>query len=70
MRSTHVSRGSVSVSVSSKSKTSRKAAKTQRPAKEFAPTLGAMLLLNANHVMMHAGQFSVVRRKLGKPILF
>ena len=37
---------------------------------EMVPTLGALLLLNANHVMMHAGQFSCVRRKLGKPILF
>jgi hypothetical protein len=36
----------------------------------FAPTLGALLVLTANHVMMHAGQFSVVRRKLGKPVLF
>jgi hypothetical protein len=37
---------------------------------QIAPTLGSLLLLNANHVMMHAGQFSVVRRKLGKPVLF
>jgi hypothetical protein len=37
---------------------------------KFAPTVGANLLLIANHVLMHAGQFSVVRRKLGKPILF
>jgi uncharacterized damage-inducible protein DinB len=37
---------------------------------KFAPTLGALLILTANHVLMHAGQFSVVRRKLGKPILF
>ena len=37
---------------------------------QMAPTLGALLLLNANHVMMHAGQFTVVRRKLGKPVLF
>jgi hypothetical protein len=37
---------------------------------KWAPTVGALLLLNANHVLMHAGQFSVVRRKLGKPILF
>jgi hypothetical protein len=36
---------------------------------KFAPTLGFLLLLQANHVMMHAGQFTVVRRKLGKPIL-
>jgi uncharacterized damage-inducible protein DinB len=34
----------------------------------FAPTLGAMLVLIANHPMMHLGQFAVVRRKLGKPV--
>ena len=37
---------------------------------KFAPTLAEMLLLQANHTMMHAGQFTVVRRKLGKPVLF
>jgi DinB family protein len=37
---------------------------------QFAPTLGAFLLLVSNHTLMHAGQFSVVRRKLGKPVLF
>ena len=37
---------------------------------EFAPTIGALLVLVANHTMMHAGQFTVVRRKLGKPVLF
>jgi hypothetical protein len=37
---------------------------------EMVPTVGALLLLNADHVMMHAGQWSVVRRKLGKPVLF
>lgn len=36
----------------------------------FAPKLGDMLLLVANHSLMHGGQFSVVRRKLGKPVLF
>jgi hypothetical protein len=36
----------------------------------FAPTLGALVLLVSNHSLMHAGQFSVVRRKLGKPVLF
>lgn len=36
---------------------------------EFAPTLGAFFMLIANHTMMHSGQFSVIRRKLGKPIL-
>ena len=43
---------------------------TSGPVAQLAPTLGALLLLNANHVMMHAGQFSVLRRKLGKPVLF
>jgi hypothetical protein len=37
---------------------------------QYAPTLGALLLLVSNHTLMHAGQFSVTRRKLGKPILF
>jgi len=37
---------------------------------KFAPTLGALFLLVSNHTLMHAGQFTVVRRKLGKPILF
>src|SRR5205085_12238187 len=33
----------------------------------IAPTVGALFFLTANHEMMHAGQFAVVRRKLGKP---
>ena len=37
---------------------------------KFAPTAGALLLLMANHTTMHSGQFTVVRRKLGKPVLF
>ena len=37
---------------------------------QFAPTLGALFILVANHSLMHSGQFSVVRRKLGKPVLF
>jgi uncharacterized damage-inducible protein DinB len=37
---------------------------------KFAPTLGALLLLAASHTTMHTGQFTVVRRKLGKPVLF
>jgi hypothetical protein len=36
----------------------------------LAPTVGALFFLAANHEMMHAGQFSVTRRKLGKPVLF
>ncbi len=45
-----------------------------RPSKgdmaKFAPKLGSLLLLVSNHTLMHAGQFTVVRRKLGKPVLF
>jgi hypothetical protein len=33
------------------------------------PKVGAVLMLAANHPMMHVGQFSVVRRKLGKPVM-
>ncbi len=36
----------------------------------MAPTLGDMLILACNHTMMHGGQFSTVRRKLGKPVIF
>lgn len=36
----------------------------------MAPTIGHMLYLFPNHVAMHIGQFQVLRRKLGKPILF
>ena len=36
----------------------------------FAPNLAAMFLLISNHVLMHAGQVTVVRRLLGKPVLF
>jgi hypothetical protein len=39
------------------------------PMAKFCPTLGLLFLLAANHQMMHAGQFVVLRRKLGKPIL-
>jgi uncharacterized damage-inducible protein DinB len=37
--------------------------------REFCPTMGDMFTLIATHSMMHAGQFVVVRRQLGKPIL-
>ena len=36
----------------------------------FAPRIVDLLILLANHTLMHAGQFTVVRRKLGKPVLF
>lgn len=37
---------------------------------KYAPNVAAMFILVANHTMMHAGQFTCVRRKLGKPVLF
>ncbi len=38
--------------------------------KEMAPTLGTVLELAAQHFTMHSGHLSVLRRKLGKPVLF
>jgi hypothetical protein len=43
---------------------------TTGPMKDFAPKFGDLYQLIGNHVMMHAGQFTVLRRKLGKPVLF
>jgi uncharacterized damage-inducible protein DinB len=37
--------------------------------RQFMPTVGHMFTLIATHPLMHAGQFAVVRRQLGKPIL-
>jgi hypothetical protein len=37
---------------------------------QWAPNLGALLVLTANHTLMHAGQFSVTRRALNKPVVF
>jgi hypothetical protein len=43
---------------------------TEGPVARVAPTLGALASFPASHAYMHMGQFSVVRRKLGKPVLF
>jgi hypothetical protein len=43
---------------------------TVGPLAGFAPTLGGVLLLVANHALLHCGQITVVRRLLGKPVLF
>lgn len=37
--------------------------------RSYAPTVGSVYLLLGAHVMMHAGQWVAVRRKLGKPIV-
>ena len=36
----------------------------------FAPTLGKLFQVCSDHTIMHLGQVTVVRRKLGKPVLF
>jgi len=43
---------------------------TEGSMKPFAPTLGAVIILISNHTLMHLGQVTCVRRKLGKPVLF
>ena len=37
---------------------------------DYAPTVGAMFLLQGGHWLMHCGQWVIVRRSLGKPALF
>jgi hypothetical protein len=38
--------------------------------RSFAPTIGHLIQLGPQHLSMHVGQFQVIRRKLGKPVLF
>jgi uncharacterized damage-inducible protein DinB len=38
--------------------------------RSYCPTMGHLLQLLPQHVAMHVGQMQVIRRKLGKPILF
>jgi len=40
------------------------------PTDRFAPTVGQLLHALPLHVGMHLGQFQVLRRKLGRPVLF
>ena len=37
---------------------------------DYAPTVGALLALVPAHWLMHAGQWVIVRRELGRPTLF
>ena len=43
---------------------------TSGPMAARIPTFGHIVSLLPTHVAMHIGQFQVIRRKLGKPILF
>jgi hypothetical protein len=38
--------------------------------RNFAPNIGQFVLMISLHVAMHVGQLQVIRRKLGKPVLF
>jgi uncharacterized damage-inducible protein DinB len=38
--------------------------------RSYAPKVGDMLEMVAAHELMHSGQFTVLRRKLGKPVAF
>jgi len=38
--------------------------------RSFMPTVGHVLEMVPGHVLMHMGQCQVIRRKLGKPLLF
>lgn len=39
------------------------------PMREYAPTIAAAFDLQGSHWMMHAGQWVIVRRALGKPVI-
>ena len=39
------------------------------PVRSFCPTVGDLFTLIATHPLMHAGQFVILRRQLGKPVL-
>jgi DinB superfamily len=43
---------------------------TPEPVVQWIPTVGHLLAMLNAHMMMHLGQMQVIRRKLGKPILF
>lgn len=36
---------------------------------DYAPTVGAMFALQGSHWLMHAGQWVIVRRAVGRPVL-
>ncbi len=38
--------------------------------RSYAPRVVDMVALAAEHEMMHSGQITVLRRKLGKPVAF
>ena len=47
-----------------------RAAATPERVQSWCPTVGHLAVLLPSHTSMHIGQFQVIRRKLGKPLLF
>jgi hypothetical protein len=43
---------------------------TPEKIRQFAPTVAQLAALLPEHVMMHVGQIQVIRRKLGRPVMF
>ncbi|MEZ6056132.1 MAG: DinB family protein [Planctomycetaceae bacterium] len=37
---------------------------------DYAPTVGSMYSMQGSHLLMHAGQWAIIRRQLGRPPLF
>lgn len=37
---------------------------------KFVPTVGKLFQMASDHTLLHVGQFTVIRRHLGKPVLF
>jgi len=48
----------------------KEAAKLAQEKITHAPTIGAMFSMHGTHYVMHAGQWAVVRRQLGRKPLF
>ena len=40
------------------------------PVRSYAPVVAAVFEMQGSHYMMHAGQWAVIRRQLGRPPLF
>ena len=38
--------------------------------RSYCPTVGSIFTMQGTHWLMHAGQWAIIRRKLGKPPLF
>ena len=66
--------GRSEVSIISMAEDSLRLKSIRNPAPEkfrsYCPTVASVLMMSPAHWLMHVGQWSVIRRKLGKPPLF